>query len=432
MADTILFLNYHGQRQGINSLTKLNDRHRFFKEIEVRTAGGQRFQTFLISIKNFNVLNQKYGHKNGDELLYQFAFALEKLIKKSSAFHMNGTEFALLVPYTWQKTAQEYCGVLLQFLDDGINFMGDQIQLDYIVAEYVVDDPDVSAEIFYERLEYAAGLAKQQNCRYIRYTSDIGERMEREYYLQNRIKHIDRDHGFQVWYQPVYCLSNGKYCSMEALVRLQEPDGRMISPGEFIPLAEATGAITTVTWFVLEESCRLLATRESLKGVNVSINLPMAQLMEPGFGTRLNSIVDRYGVPHDQICLEFTEREILDTFEQTRAIMQELTASGYRFFLDDFGTGYSNYSCILQLPFHTVKLDASLIRISEARGDRDFLPALTKLLHDLGSQVVAEGVETEEVVTHLTEYGVDRIQGFFFARPMGEKQLLEFYQEHSV
>lgn len=432
MADTVIFLNFHGQRQGIHSLTKLNDRHRFFREIEVRMAADERFQAFLINIKNFNSINQKYGHKNGDELLYQFAFALEKIIKNSAAFHMNGTEFALLIPYTWQKKAQGHCGTLLQFLDNGIEFMEEQICLDYIVAEYVADDPDVTAEVFYERLEYAADLAEQQNCPYICYTSDIGEQMDREYYFQERIKIVDRDHGFQVWYQPVYCLDNGKYCSMEALIRLQEPDGRMVSPGEFIPLAEDSGIITAITWFVVEESCRLLAAREELSEVNVSINLPMAQMLEPGFATRLNSIVDRFGVSHQQICLEFTEREILGTFEQTRGVMQELRASGYRFFLDDFGTGYSNYSCMLQLPFHTVKLDASLVRLSEARDDRQLLPALTKLLHDLGAQVVAEGVEDQTTVEHLTAYGVDRIQGYFFAKPMEEKLLLEFYQKNPI
>ena len=112
--------------------------------------------------------------------------------------------------------------------------------------------------------------------------------------------------------------------------------------------------------------------------------------------------------------------------------MRELTALGYRFFLDDFGTGYSNYSCMLQLPFHTVKLDASLIRISEQKGDMRFLPALTKLLHDQGAEVVAEGVETEAVVEHLSAYGVDRLQGFFFARPMEEGKLLEFYENHPI
>ena len=432
MADTVLFLNFHGQRQGIHNLTKLNDRHRFFREIEVRMAADERFQAFLINIKNFNVINQKYGHKNGDELLYQFAFSLEKLMKKSVAFHMNGTEFALLIPYTWQKTAQSHCGTLLQFLDNGVEFMNEQIRLDYIVAEYVADDPDVNAEAFYERLEYAADLANQQGWQYICYDSGIGERMEREYYLQGRIKVIDQEHGCQVWYQPIYCLNNKKYCSMEALVRLQDPDGTMVSPGEFIPLAETTGVISAITWFVLEESCRILSAREELRDVNVAINLPMAQLLEPGFATRLNSIVDRYEVSHGQICLEFTEREILDTFEQTRGIMRELTALGYRFFLDDFGTGYSNYSCMLQLPFHTVKLDASLIRIAEQKGDLEFLPALTNLLHGLGTQVVAEGVENEAVVEHLSAYGVDRLQGFFFARPMEEEKLLDFYREHPI
>lgn len=256
--------------------------------------------------------------------------------------------------------------------------------------------------------------------------------MDREYYLTERLRQIDRDHGFQVWYQPIYCLNNGLFCSMEALVRLQEPDGSMISPGEFVPLAEETGIITSITWFVLEDVCEFLASREELREVNVSINLPMAQLLEPGFGPRLDSIVDRFGIAHQRICLEFTEREILDTFAQTRNIMQELNRSGYRFFLDDFGTGYSNYSCMLQLPFHTVKLDASLIQISGAKGDGELIQSLTKLLHDLGVQVVAEGVESKEMAERLAGYEVDRLQGYFFAKPMGEENVLEFYRNNPL
>jgi len=430
MVETNLFLSFQGQRQGIHALTKLNDRHRFFREIEMRMESDHPFQAFLINIKNFTSINQRYGHKNGDELLYQFAFALEKLIKKSTAFHMNGTEFALLIPYTWQKNAQSYCGTLLQFLDDGIPYLDEHIHLEYVVAEYVVDDPDIKADVFYERLEYAADLAESQGFHYIRYTPDIGLQMDRELHLKGKLRCVDREHGFQVWFQPIYCMKTNTFASMEALIRLQEPDGSMISPGEFIPLAERNDTITQITWFVLEDVCAFLSSNAELSNISTSINLPMSQLLEPGFMSKLDGIVDRYGIAHPRICLEFTERELLDSFEETKKIMMELTRSGYRFYLDDFGTGYSNFNCMLQLPLQFIKLDASLIRLSSpTEGTESFVQAITNLSHGMGMQVIAEGVETAEIAQQLHKQGVDRIQGYYYAKPMNQSSLLNFFQD---
>jgi len=433
MVDTILFLTFQGQRLGVHTLTKLNDRHRFFKEVDVRMKNGKQFQVFLINIKNFSKINQKYGHILGDEVLYQFAFSLETLIKNSMAFHMNGTVFALVLPYLSQKAAYDNCGLLLQFLDDGISCLEESIHFDYTVAEYIVEDGEGNAEVFYERLEYAANMAYQQNCHYMRYVPAIGRQMERERYLMERIQSVDRKNGFRVWYQPICCLKSGNFCSMEALVRLEEPDGSIVNPGEFISLAEKTGVITSITWFVVEEVCAYLASHSELENITVSINLPMSQLLENGFASRLIGTVDQYGVRHEHICLEFTEREILDTFEQTKSVMDDLSAAGFRFYLDDFGTGYSNFNNMLQLPFRFIKLDSSLIRNSCDAGNQErFIRAITKLSHEMGMQVIAEGVESLGSVEDLGRQGVDRIQGFAFARPMPPADLLKFYRDNPV
>ena len=257
--------------------------------------------------------------------------------------------------------------------------------------------------------------------------------MDRERYLMDRIGSVDKASGFCVWYQPVCCMKTGNFCSMEALIRLMEPDGSMVSPGEFISLAERTGAITSITWFVVENVCEFLSGHPELDQISVSINLPMAQLLEPGFVPRLNGIADRFGVAHNRICLEFTEREILDTFVQTKQVMDELSRSGFKFYLDDFGTGYSNFNCMLQLPFQFIKLDSSLIRINrQLEGNESFVQVITKLSHDMGMQVIAEGVETYPAVEELGRQGVDRIQGYVFSRPMAEPDLLEFYRNNPV
>jgi len=433
MFDAVLYMTFQGQQHSIHTLTKLNDRHSFFKEVEHRMMKKAPFQVFLINLKSFSSINHKYGHLFGDELLYHFAFSLETLIKDSIAFHMSGTVFSLVLPYTSAIHAENYREALLRFLEAGTDCMNERICFDYIMAEYLMDTPEDNAEIFYERLEYAASLAYQKNCRYIRYTPEIGAQMDRKRYLIERLQTVDEEHGFQVWYQPICCLKTGAFCSMEALIRLREPDGTVIAPQEFIPLAEKAGIITPITWFVLEQTCALLSRHSQLSSVTASVNLPMTQLLDKSFIPRLNSIVDHYGVDRRHICLEFTERELLDSFEQTKDVMEELTRSGYRFYLDDFGTGYSNFACISRLPFQFLKLDASLIRSSkENPQSRTLVQTLTKLSHDMGMDVIAEGVETQEDVTVLGQQGVDRIQGYVFTKPLPAEDLLTFYQNNPL
>lgn len=161
--------------------------------------------------------------------------------------------------------------------------------------------------------------------------------------------------------------------------------------------------------------------------------VPMMQLLEKGFVPRFTSIVDQAGIDHHRICIEFTERAIIENFRQVKTMMDELTREGFRFFLDDFGEGYSNFNCILQLPFQMIKLDRSLLRADPgSSANSAFLCNLTKLLHELGEVVIAEGAETQDEVNALTEMGVDRIQGFALAMPMPADKLVQFYREHPL
>ena len=433
LVETVLFLSFQGQRQGIHSLTELNDRHRFFTEVDRRIAQREPFQIFLINIKDFGGINQKYGHLFGDEFLYQFAFALEKILNQSLSFHMNGTVFAVIQRYTYQSASERQSGALLEFLENGIACINRHITPEYVMVHYISDGREASAAELYENMEYSCAKSYGLKQRYVRCDASVREETTRRRYLQERIQVVDQAHGFEVWLQPIKCLCTEKFCSAEALIRLREPDGKLISPAEFIPMAEQTGQVSSITWFVLEEVCRLLKTAPELKNVSVSINLPMAQLLEKGFVPRFSSIVNQYGIDHHRICLEFTERAILDNFQQTLSIMQQLTSDGFRFYLDDFGAGYSNFNCLLQLPFQIIKLDTGLIHSGKG-GKQDYtvVHTLTKLFHDMDLVVVAEGAETQEEVQMLTAQGIDRIQGYALARPMPVDDVIKFYQAHPV
>ena len=431
MMEIVLFLTFNGQRPGVHSLTRLNDRHRFFEDLERRKANQESVQIFMLNIKNLNVVNQKYGHMFGDELLYQFAFALERLIKTGSAFHMSGAVFAITIAYGNQHTAEKHLSRVLEFLESGIEFGGEHIELDYVAVEYLADSREFDAAQIYEMLEYAAAEAYRNKERYIRCTAELRDKMTRRRYLIERLQHIDREHGFRTWFQPVRCMKTGKFCSMEALVRLVEPDGSIISPAEFIPVAEQAGMIAPITWFVLEDVCRALRDHPELNGVSVGVNLPMVQMLGKDFRVRLNSIVNQYGIDHERICLEFTERAIPENFEQAQQTMWELRRDGYHFYLDDFGEGYSNFNCLLQLPFQIIKLDMNLIRMDIAADGSQRLGlvrTLIQFLHEIGMVVTAEGIETSEAAQTLKNLEIDRIQGYIYAKPMDESRLIEFYR----
>jgi EAL domain-containing protein (putative c-di-GMP-specific phosphodiesterase class I) len=316
-----------------------------------------------MKIRNFGSIRQNYSYTVGDEMLYQFSFHLSRLFSYGIPFHMYGTTFSLVLPYE-ESESEMQTQKLIEFLEKDIEFGEHAIKTDYILAEHVWAD-EGNVESIYEKLEYATEVAKENKQKFITCTLDLEAKRLRTKYLISRLETIDLESGYQVWFQPIY--STGKKCfsSMEALLRLREPNGDFISPAEFIPLAEKSGQIKDITWFVLEESCRALASTPALKDLRVSINLPMQQLLDPDFEAKLNKLVDGYGIAHEKISFEFTERVIIEDLDAAEKNMNRLAAMGYTFYLDDFGVGYSNFNCVLRLPLRTVKLDMSLTATAE-------------------------------------------------------------------
>ena len=428
LIELVFFLVFQRQRMGINSITKLHDGRSFYTEINKRIKQNSPFRVYLISIRNIGIIKQNFGHRAGDEILYNFAFSLERLIDDAAVFHMHGTNFTVVVKH--DENTEEIKKTLISHLNTELTYMNQQLTLDYIIAEHTWKEDEANADIFYEKLEYARTVAKESKQKYIVYTLDLEIDRLRKKYLTMRMQRISSADGFEIWFQPIYSTAKKTFSSMEVLLRLKEKNGSFISPAEFIPLAEKTGQIIPITWFVIEETCKALAENPDLNTIRASINLPMLHLVNPNFEERLNRIVDGYGIPHEQISFEFTERVILDDLDIAEKNMKKLASSGYTFYLDDFGVGYSNFNCVLRLPLKTVKLDMSLTATAEKlRENNSLVCILTDLFHDMGLNVVAEGAETSEQVDILTSYGIDGIQGYYFAKPMPLEKLKKFLKK---
>ena len=434
LANMVMFLDFRSNLPGVHTITNLNDRHSLFSFIESSVSLDKKFTAFIIYIKNFDVIAAKYGHKTGDEIIYRFAFALEKLLDESTTFCLEDMCFAVLVP--GNESHEAIARKITDFVEKEVDLDEESIKLDCIVIEkneFSGDFGYKNANVIYEEFKYAVDYAKATGKKYFVFTHEMSEQILRRRYITGKLKNVDAEHGFEVYFQPVHCRASDRFCSMEALMRLKEPDGTFISPAEFIPIAEQTGMISSVTWFAVEESCRAISQNEVLKNVNVSINFPMEQLFHADFLPRLNEITAKYGINHNQVCLEFTERVMMENFSKAKEYMERITAEGYRFFLDDFGTGFSNFSCLLQLPFDTVKIDSSLTLAEKNNiNERNIVSVLTELFHSMGLKVVAEGVETEKEVELLGGMQIDRLQGYYFSRPIPVNEVVEFYKKNPL
>ena len=427
LVELLFFLNFQNRKINTNTLTNLNDGRSFYADVAKRIRSARKFKAYLIKLTNIGSIKENHGHRVGDELLYHFGVLLRK-IYPATPFHMYGTTFALIFPYTDECASAEQTRELLELLDTKINYKGTDFELAYSISEHVWAD-EANSDAFYEKLEYAASTARSEKKKHLKCTLDLEIARLRKKYLINRMETISEEVGYEIWFQPIYSTKKKAFSSAEILIRLKEKNGAYVSPAEFIPLAEKTGQIIPLTWFVIERTCKAMAESPELNGIRASINLPMLQLVAPDFEERLNKIVDGYNIPHERISFEFTERVILDDLAVAEKNMRSLCASGYSFYLDDFGIGYSNFNCIFRLPLKTVKLDMSLTTPDENPRKADLAHILTDFFHSMGLGVVAEGAETIDQVEHLKEIGVDGIQGYYFAKPMPLEKLKTFLKK---
>ena len=428
--ELILFLGSHSQKRGFDSITGLGNRNSFFSDIELRTAGEQRFQVYLVTLASFSVINNRYGHQTGNEFLYSVASWLENLEKSASVYRYIGVTCAVVMPCMPEEERRAFEDRLQERFEDCWTLGAKSEKLQAVFGHYVSDGHPRNANYVMEALDYLLSVMKRSDHLWIRFDRTLSERMVRQRKIFFRLREALNQHAFEVWYQPVLCLEDGSFCSAEALVRMKNEDGEYIPPSEFIPIAETAGMIDDIFWLVLRDSCRLLSsgTTPGLKAI--SVNLSMTQLENPRLDGQILEMMKEYGISREQIKFEITEQQLAGNPAVVGNTIHRMLDGGFCFYLDDFGVGYSNASAVAKYDFECIKLDRSLVgdTLTDSR-NRILLENLLRMFHDLGMGVVAEGVETREQMEYLAELGTEKIQGFYYARPMPVHKLTEFLRE---
>jgi len=395
--------------------------------VRSRRAEGYEFALLLVDLDGFKLINDSLGRVRGDEFLRAVARRLYRTVRPGDyVVQLSGDEFAVVVdnlpsPDMATDVARRVQASLREVIQLGeeklVATAGIGIALSrtgYEEAEVALRDAGTALSRAKAHGPGALGIFDQE----------MRERALARMHLERDLRQaIERDE-FMLYFQPEVSLETGKLVAFEALIRWQHPERGLVSPGEFIPLAEQTRLIVPISEWVFPEACRQAAEWQKRFGfdpaISVSVNVAPILFTESLVEVLLGSL-EQSGLPASSLVVEITETLLLRDFEGVIAILNELQEHGIRIHLDDFGTGFSSLSYLSQLPADAVKIDRSFVsRMVEDMRSELMVGAIIDLAHRLEKSVIAEGVETEAQAEHLRSLGCELGQGYYFGRPMGK------------
>ncbi|HIK16430.1 MAG TPA: EAL domain-containing protein [Leptolyngbyaceae cyanobacterium M33_DOE_097] len=416
-----------------DALTNLPNRNCFMNlldhAIQLNKRHSQRLYAVLfIDLDRFKNINDSLGHIIGDEFLKLAGQRLQSCVRPSDVVaRLGGDEFAILLeelqhPDNALDVAQRIqtqfalsfrCGdyEIFSTTSTGITYS----TFNYQEATQVLRDADIA-------LYQAKANGRNQ---YIVFDPDMQTQVARRLELENELRRALEAQEFCLHYQPIIALSTGKLKGFEALIRWQHPTRGRISPVEFIPVAEETGLIGRIGWWVLQEACQQLATWLATNVCStlptINVNLSALQLKQPELIGQLEEILQATQIPRECLRLEITESCILETFTFEAQTLKRIKALGVRLCIDDFGTGYSSLSRLHEFPIDTLKIDRSFVqRLNQ--NSLETVQMILTLAHGLGMDVVAEGIETEAELEILQRLGCEFGQGYWYAPPLDATQ----------
>lgn len=381
-----------------------------------------------MDVNRFKTFNDSLGYKEADKLLSEVA---RKLIEhKPSGAHvgrMTGDEFVVTLPtVNSDEDTLALINQLLTVFEEPISFSGRQVYISFSVAYALAPIDGNCPEDLLHNARAAVSYSKRRG-RYVhpRYKSEMNKRTNELMIIQSDLYRALERNEFSVVYQPKVSFSNGRILGAESLLRWKHETLGMISPATFIPMAEDNGLIEAIGEWVLATS----ATQskfwqlDGLPSFLLAVNLSGRQLQEEGLLDTVRSIIRTSGISPNQLELEVTETFLMQDINHSLALLHELKSLGIRLALDDFGTGYSSLNYLSRLPVDTLKIDRSfVIDIEESKERYDLVRNVIRMSHDLGMQVVAEGVETQAQFELLQSLNCDEVQGYFISPPVSPEK----------
>jgi len=430
----VSYLAYH------DTLTGFPNRTEFERSISehINRKGDltKVFSVIFIDLDRFKIINDTLGHHIGDEMLIVLAKRISQVLAEDELLaRLGGDEFVAILETNdinvVDVTVAQIASVIRDTIHIGEYSLNTTASIG--IARYPEDGLDKSTLLKHadSAMYHAKDMGRDTYAFYTRQLSvDIERRLELEQELITALKKKE----FTLCFQPQYRLSTGKISGAEALIRWNSSSLGNVSPEEFISVAEDTGMIVELGYYVFREACTAyMRWKESGVYLDlIAINISAVQLRQADAYMQFKKIIDETGIDANHIEIELTERYIMEYTTEKLTILDDLRSLGCRISIDDFGTGYSSMSYLKSLEIDTIKIDKSFILdLPGNQHDAEVSKAIIVLSQSLGYEVIAEGIENIEQENLLKEYNCDMGQGFFFAKPMNSDKFVAFYHQQN-
>ncbi len=420
-------------------LTGLSNRQMFREQLSEVLQDNERpgsVGMMLIDVDQFKKVNASYGQGAGDSLIQLISERIRNCLSPNQRLaRIGGNEFAVI--------CQHAVGSVEQEVRHRVNRIIERMARPFPVGQHavrmhvsigvVINNDSVTVDELLSHADMAMRIAKQEkgsNCQF--YTTDMTDAAQQVLKLEAEIRRGLRKDEFELFFQPRIDISGGRVVGAEALIRWRHPTRGLLSPGEFIAVAEDSGLIVPLGYWIIHSACRQLneLADRGFPEVQIAINVAFKQFQDRKFVQTVANILEKHSIAPGRLEFELTETTMMVEGQSVDASLRKLSNLGVHISLDDFGTGYSSFAHIQRLPISALKVDRTFVSsATENEDDATIVKAIISLAHSLNMHVIAEGAETPEQVDFLGRNRCDQIQGYYFSRPVSFSDLLDVLLE---
>lgn len=394
----------------------------------------EQLAVMFLDLDRFKDVNDTLGHDMGDLLLIEISSRLKNCLRSSDTLaRLGGDEFAVLAVNISQDSIADIATKLINAIKKPIVIQGFNLQVTTSIgiSIYPADGADATTVVKHADTAMYCSKAAGRN-QFSFFARQMNIRSERRILLAQKLRNAIDKQLFEVYYQPKWCIQKRTFVGVEALIRWFDEEEGAISPDEFIPLAEDQGLIGEVDQWIMNQACQdILTLRQQFnEQLNLSVNFSPAHFIRRDLYKRISDILSATGFPGSALELEVTETFMATENETLLEQLNQIRSLGVEISIDDFGIAYSSLSRLKRLPINTLKIDRSFISdIGKDHDDEVIVKTIIDMAHNLNLKVVAEGVETEDQLTFVKQYGCDLVQGYLFSQPLPIDELIRLLNQ---
>ncbi len=417
-------------------MTELPNRIALYHEIESAIGvDGESTQCalFYMDLDNFKFINDSFSHSAGDIVLVETGRRLQAALSENTVVsRLEGDEFVIFIKqFLDREELIEKIHLAMKIFDEPFLIKGSKIHVSASCGVSIFPEHAGCTDELLKNSDVAMYHAKKNGKnKYTIYEKSMNDEFLERIHMESGLRNALDNSEFCLHYQPQIALDTGHISSFEALIRWRSPQYGMVAPLKFISMAEETGLIIPIGKWVLREACIFInkLNNASGKSFGISVNVSVIQLLQSDFVKTVTEILDETGVDPALVELELTESRLMEAVGPNLQKLTELKKTGVKISIDDFGKGFSSLSYLKQLPIHSLKIDKSFI--DDIPGDDStMIESIIHIGHQRSLVVIAEGVEKQEQLEYLSRYGCDRVQGYYYSKPLPEENIYQLIEE---